>query len=49
MLKESPGPLNFTAFLQIFGERLTGSDPEDALRNAFKMFDDANTGQLDEE
>lgn len=49
MLKESPGPLNFTMFLQIFGERLTGSDPEDALRNAFKMFDDTNTGFLDEE
>ncbi|PAA47766.1 hypothetical protein BOX15_Mlig010589g1 [Macrostomum lignano] len=49
MLKESPGPLNFTMFLQIFGERLTGSDPEDALRNAFKMFDDANSGFLDEE
>jgi Ca2+-binding EF-hand superfamily protein len=24
MLKEAPGPINFTVFLTLFGERLTG-------------------------
>lgn len=25
MLKEAPGPINFTVFLQMFGEKLKGS------------------------
>lgn len=25
MLKEAPGPINFTVFLTLFGERFTGS------------------------
>lgn len=25
MLKEAPGPINFTVFLTLFGERLTGN------------------------
>lgn len=25
MLKEAPGPINFTVFLTLFGERLTGT------------------------
>lgn len=25
MIKEAPGPINFTVFLTLFGERLTGS------------------------
>ncbi|CAJ0562054.1 unnamed protein product, partial [Mesorhabditis spiculigera] len=28
MLKEASGPLNFTTFLTLFGERLTSTDPE---------------------
>ena len=49
MLAESPGPLNFTTFLTLFGERLGGTDPENAVRNAFAMFDEENKGYLDEE
>jgi len=49
MLSESPGPLNFTMFINLFGEKLSGSDPEDSLRNAFKMFDSDNKGFLAEE
>lgn len=49
MLEESPGPLNFTMFINLFGEKLSGTDPESALLNAFKMFDDDNVGKLEEE
>jgi len=28
MIKEAPGPLNFTTFLTLFGERLTGTAVE---------------------
>ncbi|XP_067657313.1 myosin regulatory light chain, smooth muscle-like isoform X1 [Haliotis asinina] len=49
MLAEAPGPLNFTMFLNLFGEKLSGTDPEDTIRNAFAMFDDAGKGKLPEE
>ena len=49
MLKEAPGPLNFTMFLNLFGEKLSGTDPEDTIRNAFAMFDDEGKGFLPEE
>ncbi|CAK6980587.1 myosin light chain 5-like [Scomber scombrus] len=39
MLKEATGPINFTMFLTLFGEKLHGTDPEDTILNAFKMFD----------
>jgi len=49
MLKEAPGALNFTMFLNLFGEKLSGTDPEDAIRNAFSMFDEEGKGFLPEE
>jgi myosin regulatory light chain 12 len=49
MLKESPDKLNFTHFLTLFGEKLHGTDTESALRDAFKLFDEDNTGKLHEE
>lgn len=49
MLKESKEKLNFTHFLTLFGEKLHGTDSETALREAFKMFDEENTGKLHEE
>jgi myosin regulatory light chain 12 len=49
MLKESPDKLNFTHFLTLFGEKLHGTDTESALRDAFKLFDEENTGKLHEE
>ncbi|XP_076020222.1 myosin light chain 5-like isoform X1 [Genypterus blacodes] len=39
MLKEATGPINFTMFLTLFGEKLHGTDPEDTILNAFKLFD----------
>lgn len=49
MLSESPGQLNFTHFLTLFGEKMHGTDPESALRDAFTMFDEDNKGHLAEE
>ena len=36
MMNEAPGPINFTMFLTLFGERLQGTDPEDVIKNAFR-------------
>ena len=42
----APGPINFTMFLTMFGEKLNGTDPEDVIRNAFACFDETNTGEF---
>lgn len=49
MISEAPGPINFTMFLTLFGEKLTGTDPEEVIKNAFQCFDEEGTGQLNEE
>jgi len=49
MLKEAPGPINFTVFLTLFGERLTGTDPEATILGAFQMFDKADRGTINED
>ncbi|VDL72887.1 unnamed protein product [Nippostrongylus brasiliensis] len=49
MIKEAPGPINFTVFLTLFGERLTGTDPEATIAGAFAMFDKKETGKIKEE
>jgi Ca2+-binding EF-hand superfamily protein len=49
MLKEAPGPINFTVFLTLFGERLTGTDPESTILGAFQMFDKTGSGSITEE
>lgn len=49
MLSESPGQLNFTHFLNLFGEKMHGTDPESTLRDAFAMFDPSKSGVLDEQ
>ncbi|XP_056450570.1 myosin regulatory light chain 10 [Gadus macrocephalus] len=46
MMKEAPGPINFTIFLAMFGEKLKGTDPEETILNAFKLFDPDATGVL---
>ena len=45
MMNEAPGPINFTMFLTMFGEKLNGTDPEDVIRNAFACFDEEATGK----
>ncbi|KAL4218028.1 Myosin regulatory light chain 12B [Mactra antiquata] len=49
MIAEAPGPINFTMFLTLFGDKLNGTDPEDVIRNAFACFDDKQQGYLPEE
>ena len=49
MMNEAPGPINFTMFLTLFGEKLQGTDPEEVIKNAFGCFDEENTGILNEE
>ncbi|XP_073322368.1 myosin, light chain 2b, regulatory, cardiac, slow isoform X4 [Pagrus major] len=46
MLQEAPGPVNFTVFLTMFGEKLKGADPEETILNAFKVFDPEGKGTL---
>lgn len=48
MMNEAPGPINFTMFLTMFGEKLNGTDPEDVIRNAFACFDEEGTGEYNE-
>uniref|UniRef100_A0A3Q3WK63 EF-hand domain-containing protein n=1 Tax=Mola mola TaxID=94237 RepID=A0A3Q3WK63_MOLML len=43
MLNEGKGPINFTVFLSLFGEKLN-TDPEDTILAAFKLFDPNGTG-----
>lgn len=49
MIKEAPGPINFTVFLTLFGERLTGTDPEPTICGAFAMFDPKESGKIKED
>lgn len=49
MVKMSPGPINFTMFLTLFGEKLNGTDPEDVINNAFACFDDDGNGKVHED
>ena len=49
MIREAPGDINFTMFLTLFGEKLTGTDPEDVIKNAFMSLDEDGSGQISEE
>lgn len=49
MCSEAHGPINFTMFLTMFGEKLNGTDPEEVIRNAFACFDDEGTGKVNED
>ncbi|CAG5897305.1 unnamed protein product, partial [Menidia menidia] len=49
MIKEASGPINFTVFLTMFGEKLKGADPEDVILAAFKILDPEGTGSIKKE
>ncbi|KAM7387240.1 hypothetical protein PAMA_009722 [Pampus argenteus] len=49
MIKEASGPINFTVFLTMFGEKLKGADPEDVILSAFKVLDPEATGSIKKE
>lgn len=46
MLAEATGPLNFTQFLAVLGDKIMGQDKEDVLKAAFKTFDANDTGKV---
>jgi len=48
MINEAPGPINFTMFLTIFGDRAQGTDEEQVILNAFAQYDDGD-GTCNEE
>ncbi|CAF3894993.1 unnamed protein product [Rotaria magnacalcarata] len=49
MIREAPGDINFTMFLTLFGEKLTGTDPEDVIKNAFMSLDEDGSGKISDE
>ncbi|XP_011384379.2 myosin light chain 5 isoform X1 [Pteropus medius] len=49
MLKEASGPINFTMFLNMFGEKLSGTDTEETILNAFKMLDPDGKGSVNKD
>uniref|UniRef100_A0A2K6GVD6 Myosin light chain 7 n=1 Tax=Propithecus coquereli TaxID=379532 RepID=A0A2K6GVD6_PROCO len=49
MLQEGKGPINFTVFLTLFGEKLNGTDPEEAILSAFRMFDPSGKGVVNKD
>ena len=46
MMSEASGPINFTVFLEMLANKLHGTDPEDVIVDAFKLFDPENTGKI---
>ena len=46
MIKEAPGNINFTMFLTLMGEKMSGTDPEHEILTAFECFDDGKTGMI---
>ncbi len=49
MVNEVPGSINFTMFLTMFGEKLSGTDPEETILNAFILFDEEKKGYIQED
>lgn len=49
MISEAPGSINFTMFLTMMGEKLSGTDPEHEILAAFESFDQTGTGMIDAE
>ncbi|KAM8895963.1 myosin regulatory light chain 12B-like [Lycaon pictus] len=47
-IKDALGPVNFTLFLMMFGEKLNGTDPEDVTKNTFSCFDEEAAGTIQE-
>ena len=44
MVAEAGAPINFTIFLNMLADKLHGTDPEDQIVAAFKVFDRENSG-----
>ncbi|XP_067139634.1 myosin regulatory light chain 2-like [Centruroides vittatus] len=48
MISEAPGPINFTMFLTIFGDRISGSDEDEVIIKAFNLYDEGD-GKMKED
>merc|ERR1712136_20367 len=46
MLAESSGPINFQVFLGMFGDKISGTDPEETINAAFKTLDPESDGAI---
>ena len=46
MLAEAPGAINFTIFLNMLADKLHGTDSEDVILQAFKLFDPDGKGYI---
>lgn len=46
MISEAPGHINFTMFLTLMGEKLSGTDPEHEILQAFECFDVEGNGVI---
>merc|ERR1712036_32478 len=44
MCADAGAPINFTIFLNMLADKLHGTDPEDVIVKAFKLFDKENKG-----
>lgn len=42
MTGEAPGPINFTMFLSVFGDRVQGTDEEEVVQQAFGLYDEGD-------
>lgn len=49
MLKEANGPLNFTMFLTLFGEKFSSVADPDEMMHAFKCWDHLDNGLIEED
>merc|ERR1711881_73172 len=49
MCAEAGAPINFTIFLNMLADKLHGTDPEDVIVKAFKLFDKENKGVVSAE
>ena len=45
MMAEAPASINFTVFLNMLADKLHGTDSEDVILNAFKLFDPEGKGK----
>jgi Ca2+-binding EF-hand superfamily protein len=46
MISEAPGSINFTMFLTLMGEKMSGTDPEHEILQAFESFDELKSGVI---
>jgi Ca2+-binding EF-hand superfamily protein len=46
MIAEAPGPLDFQMLLQLFGEKMSGTDPEETIMAGWHLFDPSASGEM---